>query len=295
MAPDRGGRTHDDLDHDAEEWPEDFCSALILTPRAPFVAWAVAVEPSEGAAAEASGPVVVLTPELPRASDRDTWLAQNHEAVFAEQLAPWTEDEAAWPADRSLARLRDWFDLAWSPAVDDLRDLVVRPPVACGPVSVAALRAEFASLPEGSAFFLDVQSGEMVSFSPEELDALEHEDPARARLSEAEFAEVVRLYESDTLVELPAPSEGLTTLVMESFAESHRVPAVRNRLLNALEAKKPARRFLEAVDASGLRKQWLAHHDEAITELLRETLEYFGVALVGDAPAPTGRPPRARR
>jgi hypothetical protein len=290
-------------DHDLDEdeigpLDEEFSSALILRAKAPFLEWVREVEPDSPEAQNgAIDPAVVLTPELPRAEHREMWLKQHHEVVFAQQLAPWTEDESHWPADRSLDALGRWWDLAWVPMVDDLRDFAVLPSVTCDPVSLSAIRAEFGALPEGSGFFLDVQTGEMVSFSPEELDAIDHEDPSRAGLDEAQFAEVLRVYDAETLVELPSPSEQVTLLVARAFAEAARVPAVRNRLLNALDSKRPLTRFVESIDASGLRKQWTAHHEHAVTELLRESLEYYGVPLVGgDADPANGRQPgRGRR
>ena len=276
-------------DDDEDDDLDEFASALILRPKRPFVSWAGSVKrsPPEGHAPEPepepADSVCVLTPELPQPADRDTWLAQNHEEIFGAQLAPWTDDESRWPKDWSLQALQAWFDIEWVPAVDDMRDLVVRPVVTCDPVSLPALFTEFSSLPDGSGFFLDVRSGDMVSFSPAELDALEHREAARAGISDAELAEAQRLYESDTLIELPSPSEQLSLLVMEVFAEAAKVPAVRNRLLNALEAKKPVRRFIETIDASGLRKQWDAHYEAAVLDLLRDTLEYFAVPFVGDA------------
>jgi hypothetical protein len=292
---------HDHGDHDEEPDYADeiFASALILRPKQPFLDWVRALEPdaaADNAPLGAADPAVVLTPELPRAEHREMWLGQHHEIVFAQQLAPWTEDESLWPADRSLEALGRWWDLSWVPMVDDLRDLEIKPDVTCDPVSLGAIRAEFASLADGSGFFLDVHSGEMISFSPDEMQAIVHLDPTRAGLDEAQFAEVLRLYDSQALVELPSPSEGVTKLVAESFARAARVTAVRNRLLNALDSKKPVARFLEAVDASGLRKQWTAHHEQAVTELLRESLEYYGVPLVGaDADAEGDRRPGGPR
>jgi hypothetical protein len=290
---------HDDDDHVHDEHDlldEEFSSALILRPQAPFLAWVRTVEPdSDEAKSGAIDPAVVLTPELPRAEHRQMWLKQHHEVVFAQQLAPWTEDESRWPGDRSLEALGRWWELSWVPMVDDLRDFEIKPDVSCDPVSLVAIRAEFASLPDGSGFFLDVKTGEMVSFSPEEMDAIDHDDPTRAGLDEEQFAEVLRLHDSDALVELPSPSEHVTRLVADSFAHASRVTAVRNRLLNALESKKPVARFLEAVDASGLRRPWTAHHELAVTELLRESLEYYGVPLVGDGGTDEPRPSRKRR
>jgi hypothetical protein len=287
-------------DHDREEtafggFDEEFYSALILHARQPFLDWVRQVEPDSPEAQNGVvDPAVVLTPELPRSDHREMWLKQHHEVVFAQQLAPWSEDESQWPADRSLEALERWFDVSWVPMVDDLRDFAIRPDVTCDPVSLGAIKAEFASLSPGSGFFLDVQTGEMVSFSPEEMDAIEHEDPARGGLDEAQFAEVLRLYDSETLVELPSPSEQVTMLAADAFARGARVTAVRNRLLNALDAKKPLARFLEAVDASGLRRQWTAHLEHAVTELLRESLEYYGVPLVGETDPRAPRAPRPR-
>jgi hypothetical protein len=276
----------------ADEEPhedEEFVSALVLTPRAPFLAWVAAQAPGE----PPRDPVVVLTPELPTPADRDTWLEQHHAAVFAAQLGAWDTDESGWPADRSLGALRAWFDLTWAPDVDDMRDLPIRPPVACGPVSLGALRDEFAALAAGSELFLDVQSGEMVSFSPEEIEALDRDDPARAGLTAEALAEVRRLYESESLIGLPSPSEASTIGMMEAFAESTRAPAVRNRLLNALESKKPARRFLDTLDVSGLRKHWIAFRDQAVSEAIQETLDFYGVPYFGaperEEPAPKPR------
>lgn len=290
---------HDEDDFEPEDdgADEEFASGLVLRPKAPFLEWVRSVMPAEDV--EGSGaddPAVVLTPELPRAEHRDRWLQQHHEAVFAQQLAPWTEDESSWPDDRSVEALGRWFDLSWVPMVDDLRDLTITPEVTCDPVSLAAIRAEFERLPDGSGFFLDVQTGEMVSFSPEEMDAIEHSDPSRAGVDDQQFAEMMHLYESDSLVELPSPSEAMTRLVAESFARAARVTSVRNRLLNALDSKKPVSRFVEAVDASGLRRQWTAHHEHAVAELLRESLEFYGVPLLGGGPpGRAGEAPRSER
>lgn len=286
----------DELDDEHGEEEFGFYSALILIPKQPFLEWVRSVEPdSDAARSGAMDPAVVLTPELPRAEHREMWLKQYHEFVFEQQLAPWTEDETLWPEDRSVEALGNWWTLSWVPMVDDLHDLEISPEVTCDPVSLAAVRQEFASLPDGSGFFLDVRTGEMVSFSPEEMDAIDQGDPSRAGLDEQQFAEVVRLYGSDALVELPSPSDAVTLLVADAFARAARVTSVRNRLANALESKKPLARFLEAVDASGLRRQWTAHHEHAITELLRESLEFYGVPLLGEGEGGDTRPTRARR
>ena len=269
-------------DDDEVPWYDDanFMSALVLTPRTPFLAWARQVVPDDSNPPDT---VVVLTPELPTEDHRTRWLEQHCDEVFGMQLLPWTEDVGAWPVDRSLQVFREWFDVTWSPAVDDFRDKPLGPPVSCGPVSLMALRDEFASLADGSELFLDVQTGDMVSFSPAELQALDEEVSADSGLEEEAIADIRRVYSLESLVALPSPSPSLRLAIMGAFAEEIRVPAVRNRLLNALDSKKPERRFLEAIDASGLRKAWAGFSQQAILDAMRETLDAYRVPYIGAA------------
>ncbi len=296
--PSRDERLEDD--EEGVPWYDDdnFMSALVLTPRAPFLKWVREVLPDEPRPPET---VVVLTPELPTDEHRSRWLEQHWEEVFGMQLRPFADDVATWPADRSLHLFGEWFDLTWSAAVDDFRDRPLGPPVSCGPVSLTALRDEFVSLVEGSELFLDVRTGDMVSFSPAELQALNEEPPAASDLTDDAIAEVRRLYAVESLVALPSPSASLTLAVMGAFAEEMRVPAVRNRLLNALDSKKPERRFLEAIDASGLRKAWVAYSQQAILDAMRETLDAYRVPYIGategadDGSLATRQAPSSRR
>jgi hypothetical protein len=284
----------DDYEDDTDEEPlpaDEWVSALVLVPRAPFIAWARRTVPDELDPPETA---IVLTPELFTAEHRARWLEQHHERVFAEQLRPWTEDETAWPQDRSQATLSEWFDLTWVPVCDDLSYLPLGPPVACGPVSLSALRDEFASLADGSQLFLDVQSGEMVSFSPAELDALDRNDPGAADITADALAEMRRLYDMESLVPLPSPSESTTMALMQAFAEGVQAPAIRNRLLNALDSKKPIRRFLDGIEASGMRKQWAVYSQQMVLEAMRETLDQYGVPYIGAADNDESGPPGKR-
>jgi len=284
---------HDLEDETDEEppWFDDYVSALVLVPREPFIAWARRTVPDEANPPET---VVVITPELLTAEHRTRWLEQHHGRVFAEQLRPWTEDEAAWPADRSVSAFREWFDLSWVPVCDDFSHLPLAPPVECGPVLLAALRDEFESLTDGSQLFLDVASGEMVSFAPSELEAIDRDDPGPLGITADALADMRRLYETESLIPLPSPSQPTTLALMQGFADDVRAPAIRNRLLNALESKKPTRRFFEAIDASGLRKPWTAYWQRTILEAMRGTLERFGVPYLG-APDSTDSGPPSRR
>ena len=56
------------------------------------------------------------------------WLAQNHQALFEEELNGWYTDSALWPRNRSLKMLKEWcsfelhsvvVDTGASPLEDD--------------------------------------------------------------------------------------------------------------------------------------------------------------------------------
>src|SRR5215211_4704829 len=77
--------------------PEDtFLSAIVLRPREPFLAWARAHADQLGLddEQELRSSAVVITPELPRPDLQEEWLRQNHEELFAHELAMWTKDDA---------------------------------------------------------------------------------------------------------------------------------------------------------------------------------------------------------
>jgi hypothetical protein len=50
-----------------------------------------------------------LLPEFELEEDLQEWVEENFAWLFEFQLAAWTEDESAWPADRSLKEFRAWF------------------------------------------------------------------------------------------------------------------------------------------------------------------------------------------
>ena len=72
--PPRDERLEDD-DEDVPWYDDDnFMSALVVTPRAPFLAWVRQVLSDESMPLET---VVVLTPELPTEEHRSRWLEQH--------------------------------------------------------------------------------------------------------------------------------------------------------------------------------------------------------------------------
>jgi hypothetical protein len=51
----------------------------------------------------------ILLPEFDDEADLLEWVEENYGWLFEFQLSAWTEDESAWPAERTLKMFRQWF------------------------------------------------------------------------------------------------------------------------------------------------------------------------------------------
>lgn len=63
-----------------------------------------------------------LLPEFDLEEDVQEWVEENASWLFEFQLSSWTEDESLWPADRDLARFREWFTIEIHSTVVDIAD-----------------------------------------------------------------------------------------------------------------------------------------------------------------------------
>lgn len=63
-----------------------------------------------------------LLPEFDEEADLLEWVEENFDWIFEFQLSSWTEDESAWPADRSLKTFREWFRVEIHSVVVDASD-----------------------------------------------------------------------------------------------------------------------------------------------------------------------------
>lgn len=89
-------------------------TAISLVGEAPFIAWTRGndADIDKGtltvARARPYGTVVLL-PEFELEEDILEWIEENASWLFEFQLASWTDDESAWPANRDLKMFREWF------------------------------------------------------------------------------------------------------------------------------------------------------------------------------------------
>lgn len=63
-----------------------------------------------------------LLPEVDFEEDLREWVEENYAWLFEFQLAAWTNDETAWPANRDLPMFKEWFRIDLHNVVVDVGD-----------------------------------------------------------------------------------------------------------------------------------------------------------------------------
>jgi hypothetical protein len=290
----------DDVDLDeerggVEERWSDFTSVFVLRARQPFEDWARAVL---GKGPDWSLPTIdrchaFLTPELPTEAAAQGWLRHNYAELFEQQLEPWTEDEAQWPPERSLDTFLAWFEVVFAPTVDDMTDAHVPREVTCAPLSLRQVRSEFLGLPAESSLHVDVETGELFAWTDDELEAIHAGDAESYGVDADDMRELQDAFASESLIEIAHRADIDNVDTMVAFVATVELPAIRNRLLGALEGKKAHRRFREAIDVAGLRHRWSAWFERRVTDTLRQFMDERGVPFVDDAGKDEGEPPGA--
>lgn len=115
-----------DLDETPEpaEEPEDVeACLLVVTPRAPAIAWARSLPEAEFAAdPEDWGKSAYLISYAVHEKNLDEWLRESFEVLFENELLPFAgERDAEWPTCESLEMFREWFDVELVQIVYDVR------------------------------------------------------------------------------------------------------------------------------------------------------------------------------
>jgi hypothetical protein len=102
-------------------------TAVTIIGAEPYVAWTLSRD-----ADFAKGQITVarakpygtayLLPEFDAEEDLIEWVEENFDWIFEFQLAAWTEDTVAWPADRTLKMFKEWFRIDIHSVVVDASD-----------------------------------------------------------------------------------------------------------------------------------------------------------------------------
>jgi hypothetical protein len=256
----------------------------MLCARQPFEDWVRSVE---GLAEDWRLPPIsrwsaYVTPELPRQVDADRWLQENYAELFERELEPWA-DQAHWPTDRSFEMFLAWFDVMFSPTVDDMRDTEVpERPATCAPVSLRQVLIHFLQLPHDGFLYVDISTGELFTWTDDELTAIHAGDAESFGVPTEDMRELQEVFASESLAEIAHRADVDNPATMIAFARTVESPTIRNRLMNALQSKKGSRRFVEALDVAGLRHRWSAWFEREAADTLRQALQARGVPFADD-------------
>ena len=56
------------------------------------------------------------------AEELETWLNENYDLIFRNQLEEWETDEKMWPQKRDINLFKEWFDYQWHQMVYNLEE-----------------------------------------------------------------------------------------------------------------------------------------------------------------------------
>ena len=94
--------------------------AVIVRPKQPYIKWATGLDDS-GLIPDADGEkTVYLIPSFE--DDDEAWeiVEEIYQEIFERELWSWHTDESAWPANRTFAMFKEWFDIELHSVVEDL-------------------------------------------------------------------------------------------------------------------------------------------------------------------------------
>ncbi len=100
-------------------------SAIVVTPKQPFLDWLHAADPTSLELTLFNltrEPTIYLIPECDTDEDVAEVLRDLGEKIFKEQLAGWYTDTSTWPLDRSFDVFCRWFDYRHHSMLIDLCD-----------------------------------------------------------------------------------------------------------------------------------------------------------------------------
>jgi hypothetical protein len=101
-------------------------SAIVVRAKQPFLDWLLnlpdPVGPDMTLDLVNHEPHVYLLPEYGFGHERDELIDQFYDIVFETELAGWWTEEQGWPSNRTVEMFKQWFDVQFHSAVEDLVD-----------------------------------------------------------------------------------------------------------------------------------------------------------------------------
>ena len=95
-------------------------SALLVTPKEPYIRWAEQLSQEGLSPREDPDRVVYLVPEVDNPDSAERIIKAAFKAVFEHELWAWHRDEADWPQKRDYKTFLEWFDVEINGLILDL-------------------------------------------------------------------------------------------------------------------------------------------------------------------------------
>jgi hypothetical protein len=132
--------------------------------------------------------------------------------------------------------------------------------------------------------YLNIRTGEFVTLSAEEIDAVESGESFE--LSPWMDPEIIQkaeeVLQSEDYKALPDQFEIHEYAIMERFCYSIEDDDLRARLINAIRGRGAFRFFKDLIFEYGIRDDWFAYRDQAFKEIAIDWLEHHGVAYIDE-------------
>jgi len=97
-------------------------SAVVVSPKQPFVAWLKSVEELQlpDVTLAQLGKTLYLVPDWDDPADAEKVLQRVYDDIFCRELEAWYTDETAWPSNRTFKLFEQWFDIVHFDLVQDV-------------------------------------------------------------------------------------------------------------------------------------------------------------------------------
>lgn len=154
-------------------------------------------------------------------------------------------------------------------------------------VSLHGVVEELESLTEGSAAFLNRETGEIYSIRGEEADMVE-DGVASGDVPEwleDELPKIREVLESEVWLSLPTRFDIHEWSIMDGFALSIEDPGLRDELLTAIRGRGAFRCFKDIVHRHGIHEDWYRHKTVSIGRIAADWLDENEVTYVDDLSA----------
>lgn len=134
--------------------------------------------------------------------------------------------------------------------------------------------------PEGTAAYLDPDSGEILGVTEDELQMAEGEEEAAAEAPEWQQVAIEnarKILQSDRFLQLPTQFDIHEWSIMERFAQERTDDDQCETLLRAIHGSGAFRRFKDTIRRFGIEDDWHRFRDAALEAIAKEWLESHGI------------------